>query len=489
MGPSAKSVPVTSNTTQQVALPPWMTQAGEKAVGVASGIADRPYQAYEGPLNSNLSPNTANAIDLAGNSTNTGKPAIEQAAATASNASNAANAAVGTGSGALGSAANLYGNAGAVAQGSTNAGAPQVNAANTSLMDALHYGGATVGTGMGGADTMAALSGLAGAKAVGSTGAGQGDLNMARYFAAGSAAPITGSDIAGYMNPYIKQALDPAAEQLRHQSDVSRQGIDRMAAMRGAFGGSRQGLLEGENERNLMLSLNNLYGPGYANAYDKASSMASDALQRKAGASSLFQGTASGADTQANSAIQRLLDAARTSGAAGSLQSDLATASQGRMMAPAPSLLESGRTSSALSSEALNRLLSTGGANIGLAGAQSNLASNDVNRMLGTVNPSLEAGGAQLSQLQTTLSNLVSTGQIEQTQAQNMIDTAYKQFLEERDWAANQLNALTSTLSGVPYGTQTTQNMKGSQIVGGSDQTGQMVGGAATLGAAAITVF
>jgi hypothetical protein len=73
-----------------------------------------------------------------------------------------------------------------------------------------------------------------------------------------------------YMNPYLQASLDPQIAEARRQAEISRvQNASRMAQA-GAFGGSRQAILEAEGQRNLGTKLADITGTGYNTAYDKA---------------------------------------------------------------------------------------------------------------------------------------------------------------------------------------------------------------------------
>jgi hypothetical protein len=85
---------------------------------------------------------------------------------------------------------------------------------------------------------------------------------------AGSTSPT--GPAAQYMNPYLQAVLAPQLEELRRQAGITQQGLAGKAAQAGAFGGTRYGLQEAENQRNLMQEMNKTIGTGYANAYDKA---------------------------------------------------------------------------------------------------------------------------------------------------------------------------------------------------------------------------
>ncbi len=72
---------------------------------------------------------------------------------------------------------------------------------------------------------------------------------------------------SSYMNPYLKQALDPQLQEARRQSQISQQATNAQATQAGAFGGSRSAILGAENQRNLSSNLANITGQGYNTAY------------------------------------------------------------------------------------------------------------------------------------------------------------------------------------------------------------------------------
>ena len=73
-----------------------------------------------------------------------------------------------------------------------------------------------------------------------------------------------------YMNPYLQSALDPQIEEARRQAQVSRLADAGRLTQAGAYGGSRQAIMESELNRNLMQNLAGITGQGYQTAYDKA---------------------------------------------------------------------------------------------------------------------------------------------------------------------------------------------------------------------------
>ena len=73
-----------------------------------------------------------------------------------------------------------------------------------------------------------------------------------------------------YMNPYLSAVLTPQLDELRRQSQITQMGNAGKLAQAGAFGGSRQAIMDAETQRNLLQEQNKAIGTGYANAYDRA---------------------------------------------------------------------------------------------------------------------------------------------------------------------------------------------------------------------------
>jgi len=86
-----------------------------------------------------------------------------------------------------------------------------------------------------------------------------------------SGKPMTGQGVVSqYMNPYLQAVLNPQLDELRRQSQITQMQNAAKATGAGAFGGSRQALMDTETQRNLLDQMNRTVGQGYATAYDKA---------------------------------------------------------------------------------------------------------------------------------------------------------------------------------------------------------------------------
>jgi hypothetical protein len=108
-----------------------------------------------------------------------------------------------------------------------------------------------------------------------------------------------------YMNPYIKGALDPAAREIREEGQRGAMALDARASSMDAFGGSRAALMRSENREKTIQGVKDLYGEGYARAYEGAVGIFGDERAR---------------DLQASGRIQELGTAVQSAG-----QQDIST--------------------------------------------------------------------------------------------------------------------------------------------------------------------
>jgi len=85
-----------------------------------------------------------------------------------------------------------------------------------------------------------------------------------------------------YMNPYLQSALNPQIAEAQRQADIQRVQQAGRLAKAGAYGGSRQAIMESELARNLQQNLANITGQGYNTAYQQAQAAFQADQQRKA---------------------------------------------------------------------------------------------------------------------------------------------------------------------------------------------------------------
>ena len=101
--------------------------------------------------------------------------------------------------------------------------------------------------------------------------AGASELAKTGYTPGTFTAGTFGLDAAKqYMNPYLQSVLDPTLAEMKRQSDIARLADASRLTQAGAYGGSRQAIMEAEGRRNLLEKQRQTIGEGYAGAYDKA---------------------------------------------------------------------------------------------------------------------------------------------------------------------------------------------------------------------------
>jgi hypothetical protein len=73
-----------------------------------------------------------------------------------------------------------------------------------------------------------------------------------------------------YMSPYMQGALEPQMREAARQSAIQGQQNQAQAVQAGAFGGSRQAIIEAERQRNLAQQQGDIYGRGMQTAFEQA---------------------------------------------------------------------------------------------------------------------------------------------------------------------------------------------------------------------------
>ena len=98
-------------------------------------------------------------------------------------------------------------------------------------------------------------------------------------------------EAAQYMNPYLESALAPQMELMRRQQGAQGQQMAGQATQAGAFGGSRYGLAQAQQNLGNQLAQQNLVGQGYNTAYQNAmNQFNADQARRLQGMQTALQG-------------------------------------------------------------------------------------------------------------------------------------------------------------------------------------------------------
>ncbi len=104
-------------------------------------------------------------------------------------------------------------------------------------------------------------------------------LPTAEEIAAGATAgegyytPASGNVVQQYMNPYLEAALEPQFAGARSDFLEAQRDLQSRYSQAGAYGGSRQGVSEGELASGFLGNLSNLRAQGYQDAYSNAQDM------------------------------------------------------------------------------------------------------------------------------------------------------------------------------------------------------------------------
>jgi len=103
--------------------------------------------------------------------------------------------------------------------------------------------------------------------------------NMGAIGAGGSF--TSGTTAQDYMSPYINAALEPQMAEAQRQAEIQRvQNASRLGKA-GAYGGSRQAIMESEGQRNLLRNLADIYGTGMQQAYTQGMGQFNEEARRQ----------------------------------------------------------------------------------------------------------------------------------------------------------------------------------------------------------------
>ena len=236
-----------SQTVTQTSIPEYARPYVERMLGKSEALTDinqNPYQNYGGQRIADFNQNQQNAFANVFNQA----PASQLGTAT-NLAGQAGLGAIGMQgqAGQLGQEALGYGQAGSMYGG---LGAEQaIQRAQQTARQAGMYGG--MGAGIGGMGVQAAQQGF---------GAGE-------QFARQATDPRA---MQAYMSPYMQNAVDFQKSEAIRDFNIGQQAQRARAVGSGAFGGSRQAIVESEAQRNLGTQLGGIQATGTQKAFEDA---------------------------------------------------------------------------------------------------------------------------------------------------------------------------------------------------------------------------
>jgi hypothetical protein len=247
---------------------------------------------------------------------------------------------------------------------------------------------------------------------------------------------FTGDQVGQYMNPYLQNALQPALQEMQRQYDITGTQEAGNATKQGAFGGSRQALMQAENERNKNMGMNQMIGQGYNTAYQNAQQQFNTSQGQNLQAQQANQNAGLTTGTQNLNALLGV----QNLGAGQNMQAQLANQQAG---------LTSAQTGAQYGQAAnqLNEQSKQYGAGLGLQGLQTALQGAGALGNLGATNfnQNAEAIGLQ-----------GQMGGVQQQQQQNVLNQQYQDFLNQKQYPYQQVGFMSDMLRGLPLSQSTT---------------------------------
>jgi hypothetical protein len=260
---------------------------------------------------------------------------------------------------------------------------------------------------------------------------------------------------AQYMSPFIEQALAPQLREAQRTSEIQRTADQAQAVRSGAFGGSRQAIIEAERQRNLGTQMGDIRARGLQTAFEQAQGLYGTEAQRQLAAQQANQQaglTVGQQNLNALLGIQQL-------GAGQNLQAQLANqqalqaaqqaAEQSRQYGYGQGMTGAQlRAQYGLAGQQAEEQSRQFGAGLGLQGAQAGLQG---------AGQLANIGGQQLGAQQGILGLQAQTGAQQQAQQQQVINQMLQNYAATQQYPQQQLAFMNAMLRGLPLQTTTTQ--------------------------------
>jgi hypothetical protein len=206
-----------------------------------------------------------------------------------------------------------------------------------------------------------------------------------------------------YMSPYMQNVVNAQQREARRASDIQRTQNQAQATQQGAFGGSRQAIMEAERQRNLGTQLGDIQAQGLQGAYQQGMGQFN-------------------AEQQAYLAAQQANQGANLNVASQNLQAQQAA-------------------------QAAQEASRQFGANLGLQGyGQSLQAAQTLGQL----------GQQQYQQDMGTIQAMSQLGAQEQAQQQNVINQELQNYATAQQYPLMQLGVMSNMLRGLPMQSSTT---------------------------------
>jgi hypothetical protein len=260
-----------------------------------------------------------------------------------------------------------------------------------------------------------------------------------------------------YMSPYMQNVVDIQQREAQRTADVASTGRGAQAVKSGAFGGSRQAVMDAEAARNLATQKGDIQATGQQAAYQNAQQQfnADQARQLQAQQANQGAGLSAGlANLNALLGVQQL-------GAGQDLQAQLANQQYGlqaQQLGEQSRQFGAGQGLSAAQSAAqygqaanqLNEQANQYGAGLGMQGLQTALSGAG---QLGALGGQQFQQGMDINKLQNAY------GGQQQALRQQGLSQAYGDFQDQKNHPYRQLGFMSDLIRGLPLGQQSTRSI------------------------------
>jgi hypothetical protein len=222
-----------------------------------------------------------------------------------------------------------------------------------------------------------------------------------------------------YMSPYMQSVVDVQQREAQRQADIAKTQRGAQAVGAGAFGGSRQAIMDAEAARNLATQKGDIQAQGLQSAYAQAQQQYNADQAQRMQAALANQGMGYNVGSQN---LQSMLGVQQL-GSGQNLQAQLANQAARQQ------------------TQQLGEQSKQFGAGLGLQGLQAAMQGY---QNLGTVGQNLY--GQNISNINTK----AQLGAQQQQQVQNILDQKYQDFQAQKQEPFQQLSYMSNMLRGVP---------------------------------------
>jgi hypothetical protein len=294
---------------------------------------------------------------------------------------------------------------------------------------------------------------------------------------------FSGQEVQNYMNPYMQNVVDQQSKSAI--TNFNRQNASRAAqgVQAGAFGGSRQGVVQGMAEEGLMGQLDQIQAKGLSDAYGQAqgafqADRSAQVANEQARAAEASRVQAAGGSEAARVQQAQAAEMARTQGIGIDEASRIQQAQAGELArTQGISLDEASRIQAGQAGEQ-SRVQAANAAEMARV-QQQNEAANQFGAGQGIAALDAGAAGAQAlagyGQLgrEADIQNaqlLETVGRSQQQEGQQGLDIQYQDYLTKQGFTQNQIGQLSNMLQGLPIQNSGVTNTVGTPATPGFGQ-------------------